>query len=152
MKKFSLSICVLLLVIAAKSQNPQLLKDVFPGATGSGIQQIVKTSNYIFFNADDDDVDTDRGLFRTDGTISGTIKLNLRYIPDPPPSPNNYASTKAEKLTAIGNKIVFAGDNFPNYGEIWSSDGTQAGTIAIERFQPDSPNVSPIVEDRKSVV
>ena len=59
------------------AQNPLLLKDVFPGATGSGIQQIVKTSNYTFFNAEDNDPDADRGLYRTDGTPAGTIKLIL---------------------------------------------------------------------------
>ncbi len=120
------------------AQNPLLLKDVFPGATGSGIQQIVKTSNYTFFNAEDNDPDADRGLYRTDGTPAGTIKLNLTYP--------TYISTKAEKLTALGNKVVFAGDNFPNYGEIWCSDGTQTGTIALERFQPTRPNTTPVVE------
>ena len=149
MKKIILPFVLLLLCITAICQNPLLLKDVYPGVTGSGIQQIVKTSNYTFFNAEDDDPDPDRGLYRTNGTPGGTIKLNLSYLPDPPPSPNNYLSTKAEKLTALGNKIIFAGDNFANYGEIWSSDGTQAGTIAIERFQPTAAGVSPIKELNK---
>jgi len=112
----------------AISQNPVLLKDVYPGFTGSGIQQIVKTNNYSFFNAEDDDPDADRGLYRTDGTVSGTVKLNL--------TSTGYNSTKAEKLTSIGDKIIFAGDNLSGYGEIWVSDGTQAGTFGIERFQP----------------
>ncbi len=149
MKKVILPVILMLISITATSQNPLLLKDVYPGATGSGIQQIVKTTGYTFFNAEDDDPDPDRGLYRTDGTPGGTIKLNLTYLPDPPPSPNNYVSTKAEKLIAIGNKIIFAGDNFPNYGEIWASDGTQAGTIAIERFQPTTPNRLPVVEIAK---
>lgn len=146
MKKIILPLLLLLAYVTAISQNPLLLKDIYPGATGSGIQQIVKTSNYTFFNAEDDDPDADRGLYRTDGTTGGTIKINLSYLPDPPPSPNNYASTKAEKLTALGNKVIFAGDNIANYGEIWSSDGTQAATIAIERFQPTAAGVSPIKE------
>jgi ELWxxDGT repeat protein len=144
MKKFLLCIATLFLGQAAICQNPLLLKDVYPGATGSGIQQIVKTSNYTFFNAQDGS-NPNRGLYRTDGTTGGTIKLNLTYLPDPPPSPNNYISTKADKLTALGNKVIFAGDNTPGYGEIWASDGTQAGTIAIERFTP-SGGASPIVE------
>lgn len=138
MKKLFLSIAVLFYGLLAISQNPQLLKDVYPGNTGSGIQQIVKTSNYTFFNAEDDDLDIDRGLYRTDGTPGGTIKLNLTYP--------TYISTKAEKLTALGDKVVFAGDNFANYGEIWVSDGTQGGTIAIERFQPTASGVLPVTE------
>ncbi len=124
----TLCVCSLLF-----SQNPQMLKDVFPGNNSGTIQNIVKTSGYTFFNEDDDDADTDPGLFRTDGTTAGTIKLNLTYP--------GYLSTKAEKLTALGNKVIFAGDNFQTYGEIWSSDGTQAGTIALERFQPVSNRI-----------
>ncbi|MDB5199770.1 MAG: hypothetical protein JWO92_1733 [Chitinophagaceae bacterium] len=138
MKKIYLSVLFLFTLLVAFCQNPLMLKDVFPGATGSGIQQIVKTSNYTFFNAEDADADADRGLYRTDGTAAGTIKLNLTYP--------TYNSTKADKLTALGDKIIFAGDNFPNYGEIWASDGTQAGTIALERFQPTNANTIPVVE------
>jgi ELWxxDGT repeat protein len=138
MKKLFLSIAILFFTILANCQNPQLLKDVYPGSTGSDIQEIVKTSNYTFFNAEDDDLDIDRGLYRTDGTPGGTIKLNLTYP--------TYISTKAEKLTALGDKVVFAGDNFANYGEIWVSDGTQGGTIAIERFQPTASGVLPVKE------
>ena len=145
MKKILLQIFVLLFAISANAQNPLLLKDVFPGITGSGIQQIVKTSNYTFFNAEDDDADADRGLYRTDGTPAGTIKLNLDYRAVTP----GYVSTKAEKLTGLGNKIIFAGDNFPNYGEIWSSDGTQAGTIALERFQPTQAGRVPVMNIAK---
>ena len=146
MKKIILPLALLFIAVTAFCQNPRMLKDVFAGSTGSSIQQIVKTSNYTFFNAEDDDLDADRGLYRTDGTPAGTIKLNLSYVPDTPPSVNNYASTKAEKLTALGNKIIFAGDNIANYGEIWSSDGTQAGTIALERFQPTLTNVKPVMD------
>ncbi len=137
MKKILLPAIMMLVSITATSQNPFMLKDVYAGPTGSGIQQIVKTGNYTFFNALDGS-SPDRGLYRTDGTAGGTIKLNLTYP--------TYISTKAEKLTPLGDKVVFAGDNFPNYGEIWASDGTQAGTVAIERFQPSSPNVFPIKE------
>ncbi len=136
-KRILQSLIALFVCSMGFSQNPQLLKDVFPGNNTGTIQRIVKTSNYIFFNQDDDDIDTDRSLFRTDGTSAGTIKLNLTYP--------GYISTKADLLTALGNKVVFAGDNLANYGEIWASDGTQAGTVAMERFQPNSNKV-PVVE------
>lgn len=131
-------IALMLLSLTAICQNPLLLKDVFPGNNPGTIQQIVKTTNYSFFTEDDDDPDSDRSLFRTDGTSAGTIKLNLTYP--------GYISTKAEKLTPLGNKVIFAGDNFANYGEIWASDGTQAGTVAIERFMPTTAGVVPVVE------
>ena len=129
MRKYSL---LLLMVISltqwASSQPPLLVKDIFPGASGSNIGEIVKTSNFTFLTADDDDANTDRGLFRTDGTSDRTIKLDLTFP--------GYISTKAECLTPLGDKVIFVGDNFPGYYEIWSSNGTQEGTIALERFQP----------------
>ncbi len=139
MKKFTLLTLFLLSIQAVFCQNPWLLKDVYPGATGSGIQEIVKTSGYTFFTAEDDDADANRGLYRTDGTPTGTLKLNMVYT--------GYNSNKADKLTALGNKVIFAGDNFsPGYGEIWASDGTQAGTIALERFQPAVSSRGPVFE------
>jgi ELWxxDGT repeat protein len=142
MKKIYLSFLCFFIGANAYCQNPLLLKDIYPGVTGSGIQQIVITNNYTFFNAEDDDADIDRGLYRTDGTAGGTIKLNLEYRAVTP----GFISTKAEKLTALGNKIIFAGDNSPNYGEIWASDGTQTGTIALERFQPSVPGRVPVMD------
>ena len=71
--------CVLLCTyMAAFPQNPLLLKDVSPSSTGGTIQQIVKTSNYTFFNQNDGGAATDRSLYRTDGTSAGTTKLNLK--------------------------------------------------------------------------
>ncbi|QNA44567.1 ELWxxDGT repeat protein [Lacibacter sediminis] len=137
MKKVVFSILMLCTYVAAISQNPILLKDVSPGNNSGTIQQIVKTSNYTFFNENDGGAATDRSLYRTDGTPAGTLKLNLTYP--------GYISTKAEKLTALGNKIIFAGDNSANYGEVWISDGTQSGTVALERFQPNSNRI-PVVE------
>jgi len=128
MKKFFFSYVIFLFGLLAFCQNPIMLKDVFPGNNSGTIQQIVKTTNYTFFNEDDEDADVYPSLFRTDGTAAGTIKLNLVYP--------TYISSKADKLTALGDKVIFAGDNSPTYGEIWASNGTQAGTIALERFQP----------------
>jgi len=52
MKKIIVSLADMLVALSSQSQNPLLLRDVFPGTTGSSIQQIVKTSNYTFFNAE----------------------------------------------------------------------------------------------------
>jgi ELWxxDGT repeat protein len=137
MKKVALPCVLLFLFFQAFSQNPVMLKDVAPGNNSGTIQHIVKTGNYTFFNENDGGATTDRSLYRTDGTPAGTIKLNLTYP--------GFISTKADKLTALGNKVVFAGDNKQGYGEIWASDGSQAGTVALERFQPLNNRI-PVVE------
>ena len=121
---------VIFLFISAQlfSQNPALVKDILPP---SYIQKIVTTpSGKTFFNTfDDNNHFSDLwGLWTTDGTQGGTVKLNL--------SDGHYTSTEATWLTPLGNnKIVFAGDNESGYGEVWVSDGTQAGTFGLENFQ-----------------
>lgn len=128
MKKL-ISLLLLTGTLGVVAQNPQMLKDVFPGNNSGTIQQIIKTSNYTFFNEDDNDADVYPSLFRTDGTAAGTIKLDLTY-----PGFNN---SKATMLAKLGDKVVFTGDNFaPNNSVIWVSDGTQAGTIPLEQFNP----------------
>lgn len=145
MKRIQLTTALLLFVLVAMAQNPVMLKDVYPGSLGglavipnTSPLQIAKTSGYTFFTAEDDDADPDKGLYRTDGTPEGTIKLDLKYP--------GFISTKAEKLTALGNKVVFAGDNFPNYGEVWVSDGTQGGTMVLENFKPTQPGRLPVMD------
>ncbi len=109
------------------SRNPHLLKDINPCAGSSNPNYIVKAGNYTFFNALNG-ISNDAGLYRSDGTDTGTIKLNLV-------SPG-FISTKADFITPLGNKVIFVGDNYDSYYEIWVSDGTQAGTIGLENFVP----------------
>ncbi|MBX2918490.1 MAG: T9SS type A sorting domain-containing protein [Ferruginibacter sp.] len=128
MKKL-ISLLLLISTMVVDAQNPLMLKDVFPGNNSGTIQQIIKTTNYTFFNEDDDDADVYPSLFRTDGTAAGTIKLDLTYP--------GYNNSKATILAKLGDKVVFTGDNFaPNNSVIWVSDGTQAGTIPLEQFNP----------------
>lgn len=137
MKKL-ISLLLFISTMVVNAQNPQMLKDIYPSNNSGSIQKIIKTSNYTFFNEDDDDADQYTSLFRTDGTSAGTIKMDL-VIP-------GYTGLRAEKLTALDNKVIFTGDNSVNYGEIWVSDGTQGGTIAIEKFQPTTYNEPPMGE------
>jgi hypothetical protein len=104
MKSAVLSLFLLLTTIFCSAQNPTLVKDIYTGSYTSGIQEIVRTSNLTFFNAHEVDNNFIRGLFRTDGTEAGTYKINFQ-------SPG-YTFGKAEKITALGNKVIFAGNNY----------------------------------------
>lgn len=65
-----------------------------------------------------------QGLWRTDGTLSGTGRASVADAPD---------------LIALGDRLVFAGDD-PEHGtELWASDGTERGT-ALVRDLDDTPN------------
>ena len=128
---------ILLLPCLLMAQNPKLLKDINPGTANSNPSNFVSLSNgSCFFLADGDDAGTDPELYYyTD--IKGTQKINLV-------SPG-YMSSKADFITPTRNsansKVVFVGDNYPGYCELWITDGTQSGTKVIEQFLPPSSAV-----------
>jgi ELWxxDGT repeat protein len=63
------------------------------------------------------------GVWRTDGTAAGTVKLN------------DFGSGSASELTLVGNRLFFTG----NQQELWTSDGTPAGTTRVRQFTNGSP-------------
>lgn len=88
MKKVVLCTLLLCAYMAAISQNPILVKEVYVGATGNGIQQIVKTNNYIFAKAEEATIETDRSLFRSSEGMSGILKHDL--------TPSTYSSASQD--------------------------------------------------------
>jgi ELWxxDGT repeat protein len=107
------------------SQNPLLLKDVYPGASSSNIGQIVKTTGYTFFTANDGP-GTNKSLFRTDGTPEGTVKLDLSVL--------QFSVTKVDYIVPLGNRVVLAANGAPGYIEFWSTDGTPGGALLLDRM------------------
>lgn len=81
-------------------------------------------NGFLYFSAYDG---TDSSIWRTDGTESGTIKVIT--IPSA-----GSSDVRRRVINATGNKIFFKSntDN-SSYGNhsLWSSDGTQAGTIFL---------------------
>lgn len=67
-------------------------------------------------------------LFRTDGTAAGT-KLVKDLIPGSRGSLNETAALP--EFTTIGSRTVFAGNGVTTGVQLWSTDGTAAGTIQL---------------------
>ena len=77
-------------------------------------------------------------LFKTDGTVSGTIILS--------DSNNNYAPhVKTQQtinnapdifFTEMGGKLYFIGEDSTNNKELWTTDGTQTGTYMVKEINP----------------
>ncbi|PWT96200.1 MAG: hypothetical protein C5B52_16330 [Bacteroidetes bacterium] len=120
------------------AQNPKMLASPISIGSGRNIQQIVTLSNKkVFFSVVDNlnPGSADWGLWTTDGTAAGTVKLNLT-----PPGYILYAGTM---LTPFGDKLILAGDNVPSYGEVWVTDGTSAGSVVLE-----ASNIVPFVNTK----
>ena len=87
------------------------------------------SNNKLFFIATDN---TNTGVFVTDGTDVGTIKL----------TPSTGFSSISDIIN-YNNKIYFAYNNGNNDYELWVSDGTVAGTSVFKDINPGTTGSFP---------
>jgi len=91
------------------------------GGDGFNPQGITVCNNSLFFYGTTEGDSFYNNLFISDGTGPGTSmvkRINTGY---------GYT---IGGLTALGNKLIF-GDSYNYTGELWSSDGTPAGTVPV---------------------
>ena len=107
----------------------QLVKDIYPGSTGSSLNNFYALSDsLLLFTADDGNSGLE--LWRSDGTEAGTfIVKNIA-----PGSANGIADfiNNPQYYSLFNGKLYFGADNGVSGYELWSSDGTEAGTILIK--------------------
>jgi ELWxxDGT repeat protein len=102
-----------------------LVKDIYPGTFSSSPQELTAVGNLLFFLAYDPMFGVQ--LFRSDGTAAGTFRLqsstgNPIVFGGGPPGYGRHG------LSNLNGKLVFLADG-PGGAVLWSSDGTNAGTV-----------------------
>ncbi len=162
MKKLLLS--ALLIPFIAFSQVPNMLKDLTPGSTGSSNigKFSVLSNNDVIFSVSSPSATA--GLWKTDGSTSGTNKYKsvTPYIPF-----IDYANKKfflantpgyilwktdgttlgtdsiaapnltgALYFTICNNILYFLGSTAAEGNELWRTDGTTAGTYIVKDIWP----------------
>lgn len=94
-----------------------LVKDIRPGAQGSGISEMKAMNGLLFFRADDG---SGPGLWRSDGTAAGTFEI---------------AAVRVRQLTGAGDALFFTVFDEASWTwSLWKSDGTSGGTSEIETW------------------
>jgi ELWxxDGT repeat protein len=93
-----------------------LVKDVYPGPANSGLQGLISLNGQAFFFASSG---SEQGLWKSDGTAGGTLPVKtLPALPGYPAS-----------LSRIGGRFFF----FLSGCDLWTTDGTEAGTVLVEK-------------------
>lgn len=99
-----------------------MVKDVFAATNDSEhIQELTVVGETLFFHAREGA--GDRRLWKSDGTTAGTIPVSL----EPLGAPGGFLIASAPMIEA-GGKLYFRAYEPSSGEEIWSSDGTLAGT------------------------
>jgi ELWxxDGT repeat protein len=112
---------------AAGTSSVADLTGAFPDLPPS--DPVAYQGNLYFFAA----TATGRGLFRSDGTAAGTLlvkefQLELR--------PNIPDAVLPNFPTVFAGRLFFAADDGSHGRELWSSDGTAAGTLLVREVNP----------------
>ncbi len=119
-------------VSTVPSYATSLLRDIYPGPSGSGPDHLTAAGNKVLFVADDGTHGLE--LWVTDGTTAGTTMVkDIR----PGSSPGIVLNASRRRvLTAVGNDVYFVADDGVTGAELWRSDGTPAGTRLVIDLAP----------------
>lgn len=100
-----------------------MVKDVFAATNDSEhIQALTVVGETLFFHAREGA--GDRRLWKSDGTTAGTIPVSL----EPLGAPGGFVIHPYASMTEAGGKLYFQAYEPSSGTEVWSSDGTLAGT------------------------
>lgn len=118
-----------------------LVKDIRPGSQSSGPQQVTISSGRLFFRAFADGVGSE--LWTSDGTEAGTT-----LVEDIRPGDQSSLLFQDPALTDFAGTLLFFADDGVNGLEIWTSDGTEAGTTLVTDFSGQAAPMQILIRTR----
>jgi ELWxxDGT repeat protein len=113
-----------------------MVKDIAPDWYGSSPSEFEAMNGTLFFEADDSEHGLE--LWKSDGTEAGTVMVKDIW----PGSEYSVPGSCPGFMTNVNGSILFKA-NTPDQGdwggELWKSDGTEAGTVMVKDIYPN-PN------------
>jgi ELWxxDGT repeat protein len=111
-------------------EGTQRITDIRSGPSGSYPKNLTAVGNALFFTATNGSSGVE--LWKSDGTAAGTI-----LVADINTGQAGFVvSSEPQWLTAVGNSLFFTADEGNGNRELWTSDGTRAGTRTVLDIRP----------------
>ena len=125
-------------------EGTRLAADVNPGSAGSRITSITDFNGRAFFRADDGAAITPHGHepWVSDGTPAGTFLLK-DINAGGASSSDPFLIARDERGRVAGGRLYFGATDGQNGYELWSTDGTPAGTTLAADLRPGGNNSHP---------
>lgn len=115
-----------------------LLRDIFVGPNSSTISASYNINgDNIYFLADEGVSGNE--LWFSDGTVAGTVSMGDIFVGGGSAFPTNNLSY----ISMNGNQIFFTAVSGTNGKELWTSNGTQAGTYLVKDIFPGTASSNP---------
>ncbi|MCP4626767.1 MAG: hypothetical protein GY850_25155, partial [bacterium] len=114
-----------------------MVKDIYPGIgdygpNSSSPQNLTDVNGRLFFTAVG--ATNGRELWKSDGTGPGTVMVKDIY-PEGGTYPN---SSYPSNLTDVNGSLFFEANDGTNGSELWTSDGTEPGTVMVKNINNSS--------------
>jgi uncharacterized repeat protein (TIGR01451 family) len=120
------------------------LLDIAAGPDSSSPSPLISAGGFAYFSAATPA--TGRELWKTDGTPAGT-SLVKDILPGPGDGASLGESTEevffGTTWAALGNRVLFPGDDGISGEEPWISDGTSSGTLPLTDLHPGAQGSEP---------
>ena len=100
----------------------KLLKDIYPGFSGSSLDHLTAVGDTLFFEARTPSEGYE--LWKSDGTTAGTVMVKDIYP--------LFSSSNIDELTPVNGTLFFLANDGTNGEELWKSDGTASGTVMVK--------------------
>ena len=111
------------------SAGTDLVEDINPGGVSANPDGLAGVGDTLFFSAENGT--EGRDLWTSDGTAAGTV-----LVKEFASTGDDYDEYGIQEIVPVGDTVFFGADDGVHGLELWSSDGSEAGTVMVKDIRP----------------